>query len=191
MTPLPPPHLPYPPDALEPYLGEGAVKLHLDLWGGYQQRANKLIRAKKAGKLAPGGDEALAFNHDGYLLHQFFFENLAPVTPGRQPKVPRHVTAAFGKGSRELKRELVAAGMSIQGSGWVALSLALPAGPGYGELAVHTIPNHRYNWARFRPLLVLDVWEHAYVPDYGGDRKVYLGELLRLVNWAEVLRRLP
>jgi Fe-Mn family superoxide dismutase len=133
-------------------------------------------------------ERRLDFEVNGALLHRLWWENLAPPAPGgRAPKISRAVLSAFGGNAKTLKRELIALGMSIQGSGWVALSWDKRA----RYASTHVVYNHDYDFSSYEPLLLIDVWEHAYLYDYGGDRKAYLGEALRLVNWAEVEGRLP
>lgn len=187
MTPLSPFRPPYPADALEPYLGEEAVKLHFELTRGYIERANKLITAHGKGKLID--QNKLDFEVSGAMLHRLWWENLAPPSPGRRvPKVPKVVTDTFeGSGARALKRELVAAGMAIEGSGWVALVRSKRGG---GGSAVVALKNHYFAWASLEPLLLIDVWEHAYICEYGPGRQGYLKDVLKLVNWAEVARRI-
>jgi Fe-Mn family superoxide dismutase len=170
-------------------MGEETVTLHYELTRGYFKRANKLIRAKNAGKLA--SQEKLEFELSGARLHKLWWENLRPVTPGRPARAnnnTRRVADSYeGGGMRELKRDLVAAGMSVEGSGWVAL---VGHKKSKAQTAVITLKNHRFAWRTLEPLLLIDVWEHAYICEYGGDRKIYLQDVLKLVDWAEVARRL-
>ena len=189
MRPLPPFRAPYPTDALEPYLGEQAVALHFELTRGYIKRANKLIRARAAGKagLEMTADR-LTFEVAGATLHELWWLNLQPVIPGpsRSSHNLRRVLEAFGGNARTLKREIVALGMSVQGSGWVALSWDKRA----HHAVTHIVKDHAYNFRRYEPLLLIDAWEHSSLLDYGGDRKTYLNEVYKLIDWAEVARRL-
>jgi Fe-Mn family superoxide dismutase len=182
---LPPARLPYPTDALEPYMGEETVQLHFALTKGYVERANKLIRIKNRGKLT--GNRRRLFETNGAKLHGLWWENLAPPGPGgRTPKIPRSVLQAFGGNARTFKHEVMAIGMAVEGSGWVALVLDKRR----READLIEVTDHEFNWTRYRPLLLIDVWEHAYLLDYGGDRKAYLQEIWKLINWYEVERRL-
>lgn len=187
MTSLPPFRAPYPTDALEPFLGEAAVRLHYDLTEGYHRRANKLYRDQAAGKFVDR--QRLAFEVAGATLHKAWWENLKPFRPGprRANQNTRRVAEAFGGNTRALKSELVIAGMAICGSGWVALAWSKHD----KRAEVITFPNHNFPWNHYEPLAVLDVWEHSFLLDYGGDRKAYLKDLLKLVDWAVVASRLP
>jgi Fe-Mn family superoxide dismutase len=177
--------LPFRIDYLEPYMGEETIRLHYgELTTGYVDRANYLIRAEAKGKEVD--QDRLAFELNGAELHRLWWENLAPVIPGQKRRIPHEVLLAFGGNTRSLKRELIAAGMSIQGSGWVMLGRRKGR---KGRVEVKTIPNHRVSH-NHEPLLLLDCWEHSYLLDYGGDRKTYLNEVLKVVNWDVVAGRL-
>ena len=180
---LPPFRPPYPADALDPFLGEQAVQFHFELTQGYVERANRLIRLKE---LDAGGRARLKFQVNGAGLHRLWWENLAPLAPGHKRRIPRTILEAFGGDGRTLKKELMDAGMVIQGSGWVALSWDKKK----GYAVVHTIRNHEYGWGRFVPLVLIDVWEHSYLCDYGGDRRAYFKEIWELLDWPEVVDRL-
>lgn len=187
MKPLPPFHPPYPTNALEPFLGEAAVRLHFGLTKAYVTRANLEIRSQAAGKSFDR--KALKFSTAGAKLHKLWWENLKPYTPGpqRASHAKRRVTGAFGGTMAALKRSLLAGGMGVQGSGWVAL--AWDKARDYA--LVVSFQNHNFPWNHYEPLLLLDVWEHSYICEYGGDRKAYLKDLLKLVDWAVVASRLP
>jgi Fe-Mn family superoxide dismutase len=187
---LPPFRTPYPTHALEPYLGEEAVDLHFKLTAGYIKRANKLYRAQAAGKFVDR--QRLAFEVAGATLHKIWWENITPLAPGRKRTVNRKILETFGsdavgRSAATLKRELVIAGTAVAGSGWAALVWCKHK----KRAEVITFPNHSFPWNHYEPLLLLDVWEHSYVCEYGGDRKGYLKELLKLVDWSVVASRLP
>ena len=133
---------------------------------------------------APEGP--IANNAGQVLNHQLFFEQL---TPARKAKPPSGefmflIEQSFGS-VEKMVEQLDKAASSFFGSGWPFL--AMDDG---GELKILSLPNGdnplRYN---LKPLLAIDVWEHAYYLDYQNRRKDYLKNLWLLINWHVVSER--
>jgi Fe-Mn family superoxide dismutase len=122
------------------------------------------------------------------LLHELYFANLAPpAAPDAGVAVPanlgRLVAARFGSLDR-LQAQL--RGAAKAASGWVVLV----TDPVSRTLEVVQTEGHAFGAWEAAPLLVLDVFEHAYALDYGADKGAYFTAFWRNVHWTEVDRRM-
>jgi Fe-Mn family superoxide dismutase len=91
----------------------------------------------------------------------------------------------FGGYSR-FRKEFSAAAVSVEGSGWAALSYCR----GTQRLLLTQIEKHNVNvYPGYPVLLVLDAWEHAYYLDYKNDRAKYVETFWNIINWEEVGKR--
>ena len=135
-----------------------------------------LLRALKREELA-----AL----DSIALHELYFENLGG--DGKiGPAVAAALDAQFGSVER-WRAEFVAAAQSLRGgSGWVALVHSRRD----RRLHVHVAVDHTQAMVDAAPLLVLDMYEHAYHIDFGANANAYIDAFLRNIDWAVVERRL-
>lgn len=181
--------LPYPPNALQPVLSEQAVRLHYEQHHArYVQKANEILArvGSPAGfSRAPALTwEKWLFNAHGAWLHELFWENLAP---GGSDPSRFFVDHVGGPGAMiRLRADLLQAGLDLMGSGWAFLSNF-----GNGDLRVHTTQVHDYESpAGIEPVVVIDVWEHAYYLDHHADRQRYLEGLIGLIHWPVVEHRL-
>ena len=188
------PDLPYAYDALEPFLGAQTLTLHHDKHhAGYVNGLNeaeaKLTAAREAGDFSTMRAlcDALAFNYSGHLLHSIFWTNMAP-DGGGEPSgdLANAIADAFGDYAT-FKAEFLAATNSVQGSGWGVLGWQ-PLGE---KLVVLQAEKHQ-NFAQWgvTPILVLDVWEHAYYLDYQNRRADFTAAFFDVVNWSDVAQRL-
>jgi superoxide dismutase, Fe-Mn family len=186
--------LPYAYDALEPVISEEILKLHHDKHHmGYVSGTNSALELLEKGR---HGDaeinvkavmKDLSFNMNGHLLHEIFWTNM------RKPKKGNEPSAVLSKVFDEsfgcidyFKEEFSAAAASVEGSGWSALLRSAD-----NDLFVMQIEKHNLlSIVGFTPVLVLDVWEHAYYPDYKNDRKAYIDAWWDVVNWDDVDKRL-
>jgi len=168
------PELPYDYSALEPdYQAENLQVHHDKHHAAYVTGANatieRLEEARAAGNYAGlvGLEKTLAFNVSGHVLHSMFWKNL---TPGGGGLPEGDLTAAIDEhfGSFDAFRaQLSQAAVLVQGSGWGALAFE-PLGQ---RLIVEQIYDHHANLAQGSvPLLVFDVWEHAYYLQYRNVR---------------------
>lgn len=180
------PQLPYSPDALAPVISEETINFH---WGKHEQNyidtLNSLIEGteyqdlsleeiikKSEGKIFNNASQA--WNHIFYFL-QFM--------PGGQTEpsgaLLQQIESQFGS-FEAFKEKFVEAGAGIFGSGWVWLSA-----DDSGSLVITTASNAENPMTSgLRPLLVFDVWEHAYYLDYQNRRKDYLAKLWDIVDWS-------
>lgn len=188
------PELPYSCDALEPYYDTRTVTLHHSKHhAGYVNGFNATLDAiEEARAAADFGaitalERQLAFHGGGHALHSVFWTNLTPDGGGRPSgKLADAITREFGSYDA-FEAQLRAAAAGVQGSGWGVLAVEA----GTGALAVLAIENHQNQvipgWL---PILVIDVWEHAFYLKYENRKAEWIGAVLdHLVNWQDVARR--
>jgi Fe-Mn family superoxide dismutase len=171
--------LPYAYDALEPVISKKIMELHHDKhYAGYVNNFNNLL---DTGKIS-------SFNYNGAIMHEIFWENMRPAEPGNKP--PEGMFEDFSAkggpayGWEDFKQEFTNAAVSVEGSGWAVL-WKTELGLAIGQLEKHNLLG--LNGAE--PILVLDVWEHAYYLDYLNDRKSYVEKWWNVVNWEDVAKR--
>ncbi len=190
------PPLPYAYDALEPYIDEQTMRLHHDKHHqGYVNGLNKALEKLAAAREA--GDFALvkhlsreaAFHGSGHLLHSIFWPNMAPPGQGGggepQGELAEQIAQDFGSFAA-FQAHFSAAAKAVEGSGWGLLVWE----PNAGQLEVLQAEKH-HNLTQWGvvPLLVLDVWEHAYYLKYQNNRGAYVEAWWNVVNWADVAER--
>ncbi|WP_422931609.1 superoxide dismutase [Singulisphaera sp. PoT] len=184
------PPLPYGYDALEPSIDAETMKLHHDKHhAAYVKGANDAL-AKLAeireGKIDPAAvsewSEKLAFNVSGHTLHSIFWGGLGPKGGKPEGSLAADIDAHFGSLDK-LKSHFSAAATQVQGNGWGVLAFE----PVARRLVVLQVRNHQLNvaWGAI-PLLVLDVWEHAYYLKYKNVRADYVKAFWSIVNWSAV-----
>lgn len=181
------PPLPYSHDALAPVIGELTMKTH---HGKHHQRYVTVIN-EMAGKGALPLEQLIAQAHereDAKLFnnaaqawnHAFFWESMQPAPEAPAGELLQAIGAAFG-GLDGLRKEFVAKGAAQFGSGWVWLVSDA------GTIQVVTTHDAGLPWlnSKLVPLLVCDVWEHAYYLDYRNERDRFLGAFFdKLGNWS-------
>ncbi len=188
------PPLPYAYDALEPYYDKETVELHHDKHhAGYVTGLNAAI--EQVEKMTQSGDfagakaaaKALAFHGSGHLLHSTFWTNMKP-GGGGEPS--GELAAAIGGqyGSFDsFKKLFLATTNAVEGSGWGVLVRCTDT----GILTVLQAEKHENLtiWG-LKPILVLDVWEHAYYLKYQNKRPQWTATFMdHLVNWDDVAAR--
>jgi Fe-Mn family superoxide dismutase len=189
------PPLPYAYDALEPYIDEQTMRLHHDIHhNGYVAGLNKaeakLAEARQAGDFAlvKHWSREAAFHGSGHLLHSIFWPNM--IAASKAKAAPDGALAEAIKrdfGSFEAFRaQFEAASNAVEGSGWGILAYR----PADDTLVVLTAEKHQNltQWGVV-PLLVLDVWEHAYYLKYQNRRGEYVKNFFNVINWDDVADR--
>lgn len=176
-------------------ISEEQIAQHWHLYEGYVAQVNGLQKELEGLRRQSKGTTALytdrrrrfGFEYNGMVLHEYYFANLkagAPKLTGSSP-LKKALTGQFGS-FEGFSEDLVQAG-ATRSVGWAILYLD-PAG---GGLTNHFIELHENGHvAGFVPLLVMDVWEHAYMVDYGaGGRAEYIEAFFNNVNWPIVEQR--
>ncbi len=191
------PELPYGYGDLAPQISEEQLTIHHSKHHqGYVNGANAILQnLDKARKEGTDLDtkstlKALSFNIGGHLLHSLFWPTMAPAgkggggSPGG--KLGDAIEKEFGSFER-FKKEFSQAAVSVEGSGWAALSFCRQT----NRPIIMQIEKHNTNvYPAFRILMVLDVWEHAYYLDYKNARAKFVDAFWNIVNWNTVSKRL-
>ncbi len=187
------PPLPYPYDALEPTIDAATMKLHHDIHhAGYVKGLNaaleKLAEARKGGDYAAvkALSREVAFHGSGHLLHCCFWTNMTPSKAEAKGALKAMVERDFGS-LDAFKAQFGNAAKQVEGSGWGILAFE----PLSRRLLVLEAEKHQNLsvWG-VHPLLVLDVWEHAYYLKYNNRRPEYVDAFWNIVNWDDVAARL-
>jgi Fe-Mn family superoxide dismutase len=193
MAPYTLPELPYDYAALEPYISGRIMELHHDKHhAAYVAGLNAALtqleaaRAKADFAALPKLEKDLAFNLAGHVNHSVFWQNLTPDSPLEPDgSLAEAITTQFGSFDA-FKAQFSAAATSIQGSGWAMLTWE----PLAGQLLVNQLYDHQANLsAGLIPLLVLDMWEHAFYLDYLNVKGDYVAAFWNIVNWEDVAAR--
>ena len=189
------PALPYATDALEPHIDAATMQIHHDKHHqAYVDNLNKAVGGDSTlAKLSveellrrrldtlPAAIRTQVRNHGGgHANHSLFWQSLCPASRSGKPAGPlaAAVDRAFG-GQQQMEEKLRAAAAGVFGSGWAWLSV-----DGANNLAIETTPNQDSPLLTGkRPLLGIDVWEHAYYLKYQNRRTDYLAAILHVVNW--------
>lgn len=187
------PDLPYAYDALEPHIDEKIMRLHHDEHHqGYVDGANSALsqlmemRKKETFDQIKPVKRDLSFNLSGHILHSIFWESMSP-TGGGKPSGAFAEALAHDFGSVDnVIGEFSAAAKNVEDSGWgmlvydhLADQLLVTQAEDHNDLAVQGAT----------PLLVLDVWEHAYYLQYTNNRGDYVDAFWNVVNWDAVESR--
>lgn len=189
------PPLPYDYKDLVPYMSEEQLRIHhTKHHQAYVNGANAILQ-RLEGARKEGAEldmkatlKELSFNIGGHVLHSLFWGNLAPPGGAREPSgaLGEAIAKEFGSFER-FKREFSQAAMSVEGSGWAALSWCRQT----GRPMIMQIEKHNANvYPMFRILMVLDVFEHAYYIDYKNERAKFVEAFWNLVDWEAVGKRL-
>ncbi|UWG96430.1 superoxide dismutase [Dehalobacter sp. DCM] len=184
------PDLPYPVNALEPWYDAETVRIHHDFHhksyvDGLNKAEEKLKEARASGNfdLLKHWERELAFHGSGFILHNLFWTNMSPHGGGEAfGPIAQHIPLDFGSFA-VFKNQMSAAAGSVEGSGWAVLVW----NPFLRKLEILQVEKHQdlCLWGSF-PLLVLDVWEHAYYLKYQNRRKEWINAWWNLVNWNDV-----
>jgi superoxide dismutase, Fe-Mn family len=187
------PELPYDYAALAPSISGAIMELHHSKHHqAYVTGANnaiaQLAEARDKGDLTFVNklEKDLAFNLGGHVNHSIFWTNLSP-DGGDKPtgELASAVDDFFGTFDK-FTAHFTAAALGVQGSGWAAL-----VWDSIGEkLIIQQFFDQQGNFAAGTiPVLLLDVWEHAYYLDYKNVRADYVKAFWNIANWANVQKR--
>jgi superoxide dismutase, Fe-Mn family len=180
-------------------ISDQQIAEHRQLYAGYVKQVNALNEtlAELRGRGKPSGSNPefaeltrrLGFEYNGMILHEYYFSNLRR---GAEPRPSSGSALAqalekFWGGVDQWRADFQAIG-AMRGVGWVVLA----EDPVTDRLTNHWITLHQDGFpASFKPLLVMDVWEHAFMRDYKAtERGKYVEAFFKNVDWHAVDRRL-
>ena len=158
--------LPYKKDELEPAISEDTINYHYGkLYKGYVTRFND-------------GEGDADFNEAGAFLHNIYFTQFQKPSRSNEPdgSAGEFITKNY-KTFDKFKDAFEKEAMKIQGSGWVYLAR---------DGKIKTIKNHEI---RMDVVFLVDWWEHAWALDYQADKKSYLKNIYKIVNWTVISAR--
>ena len=188
------PELPYAYDALEPHISAEIMELHhskhhQNYVNGANAALEKLEAARKDGSIAAvvtALSKDLAFNLGGHTNHSLFWENLGPNGGGKPTgALAAAIDADFGS-FEEFQKHFAAAALGLQGSGWAVLAYDK-----IGErLVIEQMTDQQGNLSiDLVPLLLLDMWEHAFYLQYKNVKADYVAAVWNVFNCDEVATR--
>jgi Fe-Mn family superoxide dismutase len=176
------------------------LAMHFKLYEGYVTNTNTLNQQIADligdGNLDPTKMAAFSelkrrfgFEYNGMVLHEYYFENMQKHGTGDPSTAEGFKTAAEQSfGSYDVwKADFVNTG-KMRGVGWAAVY----QDPSNGQISNHWINLHETgNVAGYKPILIMDVWEHAFIRDYApADRPKYIEAFFANINWGAVNSRL-
>ena len=184
--------LPYAPDALEPIISANTLAFH----HGKHLAAyvNNLNAALPGSGLEGKALEEVVLNAQGGMLnnagqilnHNLYFSQFMAPKADNEPtgRLAQAIKEEFGS-FEDFKKTFAGAGATLFGSGWVWLSADAK-----GNLRISQEPNAANPIQHgLRPLLTMDVWEHAYYLDYQNRRPDHLSALWQIIDWDVVEAR--
>ena len=188
--------LPFLPEALEPHLDARTLRIHhLKYYGRHVVALNRTLKKlHEARDSADYGDiqalsRELALHAGGYVNHVIYFDGMAPVNRGGGQKpvgeLGERIAKDFGS-FEKFKAHFTAAAVDLESNGWVVL--------GYHPiidrlLVMQMIDENELNTLGLVPLVMIDMWEHAYFLKYQYKRDEYVKAWWNVVYWKDAARR--
>jgi superoxide dismutase, Fe-Mn family len=187
------PPLPYEYHALEPYISREIMRLHhtkhhQSYVDGLNKAEKMMQKARESNDydLIKHWEREAAFYGSGHYLHSIFWNNMTPRGVGKpKGKLLQQIIRDFGSFDA-FKRHFTEAANKAEGVGWAILVWA----PRAHRLEILQTEKHQWmtQWDTI-PILVLDVWEHAYYLQYKNEREKYVENWWNIANWKDVEKR--
>ena len=178
-------------------ISDETLKMHFGLYEGYVKNTNLLMEQifEITRKKQPSGQDPayaeltrrLGFEFGGMVLHEYYFENLAAKGKGSPSGELKRALDDCFDGYGNWKSAFAAVG-EMRGVGWAILY----QDPVTEQLSNHWVALHQDGVpSGFKPILVMDVWEHAFLLDYKpAERAKYIEAFFANINWETVHNRL-
>lgn len=187
------PDLPYDYAALEPHISGRIMELHHDKHhAAYVAGANtaleKLADARESGDFAAVNlqEKNLAFNLGGHVNHSVFWQNLSPEGGDRPTGELAAAIDEFFGSFEKFQAHFAANALGIQGSGWSILAWDSIG----AKLVVFQLYDQQSNFPLgVVPIVVLDMWEHAFYLDYVNVKADYVKAWWNIVSWSDAAAR--
>ena len=176
-------------------ISDKTLETHFGLYEGYVKNTN-LLNEQIAAKIeaGPAGSDPgfaelvrrLGWEYNGMRLHEYYFDNMTSSPAEPSSRIKDALAGAYGD-FETWKKDFVAVG-GMRGVGW-AIAYQDPTS---GRITNHWIELHQDgNLAGFAPIVVMDVWEHAFLLDYKpSERGKYIESFFANINWATITSRL-
>lgn len=190
------PNLPYPYDALEPYIDKQTIEIHHnkhhaayvknlnDALTGHDDLLNLSVE-NLLKDLSRAPEEVWAKvrnNGGGHFAHSLFWTIMGPKYLPPEGKLLETIKVAFGS-FEQFKEKFTTIAANHFASGWIWLVV------NKDKLEIIETPNHDLPFSEGKkPILVLDVWEHAYYLKYQNRRADYITAWWNVVNWEQVAK---
>ena len=188
------PKLPYANDALEPVISQQTIEFHYGKHlQTYVNNLNNLVpgteyEGKNLGEIVATAPDGPIFNNAGQVLnHTLYFLQFTPNPAIKEPqgKLADAINRDFGS-FEEMKKQLSAAAVGLFGSGWAWLSIDKD-----GKLHITKEANGSNPLRNgLKPLLGIDVWEHAYYLDFQNRRADHVNDIWNIIDWNAVEKRM-
>lgn len=189
------PELPYAYDALEPFYNAGMLQIHHDKHhAGYVKGLNEAVanlkEARRTGDYSniQALSEKLAFNGSGHVLHTLFWHSMKPGgNNGQMPEAMRSALEQSFGSAESAQKQFAEAAKAVEASGWGVLAYE----PISQSLVILQAGKHQNLtiWG-VRPILVCDVWEHAYYLQYQNNRGQWVDNFMKIADWEFAARLL-
>ncbi len=176
--------LPYTLEELEPVISKRIMELHHDKhYAAYVNAANAALEKTEKNREAM---RDFSFNYNGAKMHELFFANMRKARENNLPEgnILEMINSNFGS-YENFQKEFSQAAVSVEGSGWAVLWKDDENNLSIGQLEKHNL----LGLNGMKPILVLDVWKHAYYLDYLNNRAEYIKQWWQVVNWDDVEKR--
>jgi Fe-Mn family superoxide dismutase len=165
---------------------ETALNNHFTLYQGYVTNTNKLsellatmLKGDKLGTPEYAELKRMGFEFNGMRLHEYYFDNLGGKTPvDKSGNLAKKLTPIFGN-YEAWEQDFRATG-AMRGIGWTILYQDNLTGCLFNQWINEHEVGHL---AGCTPILVMDVFEHAFIPDYGLKRADYIASFFKNINW--------
>ena len=187
------PDLPYDPGALEPHISGEIMQLHHSKHHqtyvtALNDTLEKLAAARESGDFGSivGLEQTLAFNLGGHVNHSIFWQNLSPEGGGEPSgELRAAIDESFGSFDG-FRGQFTAVSTTIQGSGWGVLAYDAAA----RQLHILQMRDQQANVpVGLTPIVMLDMWEHAFYLQYRNVKPDYVKAWWNVVNWADATAR--
>ena len=186
------PELSYDYAALEPHISARIMELHHSKHHqAYVTGANAALEAMAEARAnnnfatLPKLQKDLAFNLGGHVNHSIFWQNLQAGESAPQGELASAMDEYFGS-FEAFKNHFSAAAIGIQGSGWAYLAWDVVG----NQMIIGQLYDQQGNLSMATiPLLMLDMWEHAFYLDYQNVKADYVKAFWNIINWDDVARR--
>ena len=189
------PPLPYETNALQPVIDARTLEihhdiLHKDLVDHLNAAELALVEAREQNRydFIKYWEGELAFQGSGHILHSVYWRNMITQGQGGEPlyKTQKLIDTYFGN-FEQFKAQFIQAAQNVEGSGWAILAW----NPAFGHLEILQCEKHQNltQWGVI-PVLVCDVWEHAYYLDYQNKLPNFIEDWWTLINWRDVEKRI-